>query len=228
MRKRMRLILPHVRRAVLIGNVIDLRSGQIDNLTDTLSGLASGVFLVDSDSRLLFENKAGASMLDKASPVRREKSKFRVADPQANRTLREVFASAKIGDLAVGTAGIAVPISLVDDERWIAHILPLTSGARLKALAPGSAVAAVFVRKASIEATSSLKTIAELYSLTRTEARVLGAVARVMSIPALADVLGIAEATVKTHLQHIFAKTGKHRQAELVKLVAGHTDPLVS
>jgi DNA-binding CsgD family transcriptional regulator len=43
-----------------------------------------------------------------------------------------------------------------------------------------------------------------------------------------ADALGISEATVKTHLNHIFAKTGTQRQAELVKLVAGHLSPLRS
>ena len=38
----------------------------------------------------------------------------------------------------------------------------------------------------------------------------------------VAEVLGIAEATVKTHLQHVFEKTGTGRQADLVKLVAGY------
>jgi DNA-binding CsgD family transcriptional regulator len=30
---------------------------------------------------------------------------------------------------------------------------------------------------------------------------------------------------VKTHLQHLFAKTGASRQAELVKLVGQYADP---
>jgi hypothetical protein len=37
----------------------------------------------------------------------------------------------------------------------------------------------------------------------------------------VAEVLGIGEGTVKTHLHHLFQKTGASRQAELVKLVAG-------
>jgi DNA-binding CsgD family transcriptional regulator len=43
----------------------------------------------------------------------------------------------------------------------------------------------------------------------------------------VAEALGIGEATVKTHLQHLFAKTDTSRQAELVKLVAGFANPLV-
>ena len=43
-----------------------------------------------------------------------------------------------------------------------------------------------------------------------------------------ASVLGIAEPTVKTHLKRLFEKTGTHRQADLVKLVAGFSNPLLN
>jgi DNA-binding CsgD family transcriptional regulator len=36
------------------------------------------------------------------------------------------------------------------------------------------------------------------------------------------ETLGISEATAKTHLHHVFEKTGTSRQADLVKLVAGY------
>jgi FixJ family two-component response regulator len=39
--------------------------------------------------------------------------------------------------------------------------------------------------------------------------------------------LGISEGTVKTHLHHVFGKTGTTRQAELVKLIAGYSNALV-
>jgi DNA-binding CsgD family transcriptional regulator len=45
-------------------------------------------------------------------------------------------------------------------------------------------------------------------------------------VPEVAPVLGLSEATVKTHLQRIFAKTDTSRQADLVKLVAGYISPL--
>jgi len=44
--------------------------------------------------------------------------------------------------------------------------------------------------------------------------------------PEVAEALGIAETTVKFHLKHLFEKTGAGRQADLVKLVAGHMSPL--
>jgi DNA-binding CsgD family transcriptional regulator len=57
--------------------------------------------------------------------------------------------------------------------------------------------------------------------------RVLLAVVQVGGGPEVAEALGIAETTVKTHLGHLYEKTGACRQADLVKLVAGFANPLV-
>jgi DNA-binding CsgD family transcriptional regulator len=43
--------------------------------------------------------------------------------------------------------------------------------------------------------------------------------------PEVATALGIAEATVRSHLKNLFVKTGTRRQADLVKLVAGAASP---
>jgi DNA-binding CsgD family transcriptional regulator len=37
--------------------------------------------------------------------------------------------------------------------------------------------------------------------------------------------LGVSQATVKTHLKRIFGKTGTARQVDLVKLIAGFAGP---
>jgi DNA-binding CsgD family transcriptional regulator len=58
------------------------------------------------------------------------------------------------------------------------------------------------------------------------EMRVLLAIVEVGGVPEVADALGIAETTVKTHLGRLYQKTGAIRQADLVKLVAGFANPL--
>ena len=68
--------------------------------------------------------------------------------------------------------------------------------------------------------------IARAYKLTPTELRVLLAIVDVGGVPEVALVLGVAESTVKTHLGHLFEKTGVARQADLVKIVAGFSTPL--
>ena len=105
-------------------------------------------------------------------------------------------------------------------------MLPLTCGARRKAGIAYSAVAAVFVHKAAMDLPHPLETIARTFKLTPAEMRVLMLVVQLGGVPEIAPVLGISEATVKTHLQRVFGKTNTSRQAELVKLVAGYMSPL--
>ena len=53
------------------------------------------------------------------------------------------------------------------------------------------------------------------------------AIVEVGGVPEVAEALGIAETTVKTHLGRVYKKTDSDRQADLVKLVAGFSNPLL-
>lgn len=67
---------------------------------------------------------------------------------------------------------------------------------------------------------AAMARLAEQYGLTPTEARVLRAVVEETGgVRAIAAAIGLSEATVKTHLHHLFQKTGSRRQVDLVKLV---------
>ncbi|HKA74276.1 MAG TPA: helix-turn-helix transcriptional regulator [Xanthobacteraceae bacterium] len=69
--------------------------------------------------------------------------------------------------------------------------------------------------------------IAREFHLTPAEIRVLFAIVEVGNVPETAAVLGLSPQTVKTHLRSLFAKTATHRQAELVKFVAGYANTVL-
>ena len=58
------------------------------------------------------------------------------------------------------------------------------------------------------------------FRFTPAEARIAQGIARGETLAAVAAAHGIAMTTAKTHLQSVFHKTGTHRQAELVALLA--------
>jgi len=66
---------------------------------------------------------------------------------------------------------------------------------------------------------AGLQTLGQRYGLTPAEMRVAQEIAKGRGRAAAAQWLGIGEATLKSHLIHIFEKTGVSRQAELVRLV---------
>ena len=225
-RHRMRLIVPHIRRAIIIARLLDLKVAETGTFADTLDGLDAGVYLVDEGGRIVHTNAAGRAILDAGDILYVAARHLAACDPQVNQTLREVFAAAGQGDAALGTKGIAVPLTGKDGERYIAHALPLTTGARRRAGMAYTAVAALFVRKAALAMSSRSEAIGKMFKLTPTELRVLLAIVEVGGVPEVAAAFGVAETTVRTHVSNLFEKTGTRRQADLVKLVAGYATPM--
>jgi DNA-binding CsgD family transcriptional regulator len=226
-RWRMRLIAPHVQRAIRVGKLIDLAKVEAAAFGDVLDGLAAGVFLVDSDGRIVHANASGRTVLAEGAVIHQANGRIIATDPRANLALRDVVARAAAGDAAVGTKGIAVILPGRDGTEYVADCLTLTSGSRHAAGVCHGAVVAIFIRKAALDMQSSIELLSRRYGLTAGELRVLLALIDTGSVAEVARLVGISEGTVRNHLHRLFEKTNTRRQAELVRLVSGLASPLV-
>jgi DNA-binding CsgD family transcriptional regulator/PAS domain-containing protein len=227
LRRRFGLVIPHIRRALLIGKVIDHHKVEAAMLADTLDGLASALFLVDGNGRIIHANASAHNMLSEGNVLRAPNGVLRTFDLRTDQALLDIFTAASGGDAPIGVKGIAVPLEARNGEAHIAHVLPLTAGARRRAGTTYRAVAAIFVRKAALDARSPFEVIAQRFGLTDTELRVLFSIIEVGAPAEVAEVLGVREGTIRTHLHRLFEKTQTNRQADLVRLVASYTNPLV-
>ena len=223
-RQRMRLVAPHIQRAVLISKVIDFKQAEAASLAQAFDGLRAGMILVDSEGRVLHANAAAHAILAEGRVLRVSRGRLISGDARVDSDLQIIFAAAAQGDSAVGTKGISLPAATDLPEPYVVHVLPLAAGRR--AAMGQAATAAVFVHRATLEAFSPPEAMAETFKLTMTELRVLFAIVEVGGVPEVAQVLGIAPSTVRTHLGRVYEKTGIGRQADLVKLVAGFASPL--
>jgi DNA-binding CsgD family transcriptional regulator len=226
MRHRFELITPHVRRSMLIGKVIDLHRVEAAALADSLDQLASAMFIVDSTGRVIHANVSAHRLIAEADVLRVTNGRVAALDPHGSRSLLDAFTAAQAGDAALGKKGIAMPLTARTGERYVAHVLPLTSGARRKAGVSYAATAAVFIRKATLDLPSPPEAVASEFKLTPAEVRVLFAIVEIGGVPEVAPVLGISDQTVKTHLHRIYEKTATKRQADLVRLVASYAGRL--
>jgi len=225
-RHRLKLIVPHIRRAVLIARMFDLRLAESASLAETLDALSVCMFLVCDDRRIVHANAAGAALLEAGDVLRAAGGRVFACDAQDDRTLRTVFVAAGQGDVALGTAGTEMPLVGTSGARYLAHALPLTSGARRLAGISSGAAAALLLRRADLVLSTRSELIAKAFRLTPTELRVLHAIVEVGGVPEVAAALGVAESTIRTHVGRLFEKTGAARQADLVKLMAGYRSPL--
>src|SRR6266851_2139543 len=225
MRRRMSLVAPHARRAVLIGKAIDQKANEDAAFADILDTLSAGLFLIDIDGQIVHANAAGREILD-ADDFLGLNDGHLVARDTINGTSTDLFAHGC--DLQIGSKGIALPLIARDGECHVAHVLPLGAGTGHRPGGPRTVAAAVFVFKATLETPSSPDVIRRAYQLTPAELRVLLAIVNVGGIPEVATALGVSDSTIKTHVRRLFDKTGAGRQADLVKLVAGFSTPLVA
>jgi DNA-binding CsgD family transcriptional regulator len=228
-RRRMELIVPHVRRAVAIGGIIQRSRIEAETLADAVDALSAGVLLLGEGGCVVRANAAARAMLAAGDMLYLQGGALAVRGPRAEQhALVEAIDDAMRDELIVSPHGVAIPLSVGNGDRYVAHILPLTSGTRRSAACGSRAGAAVFVHKAELGGLLPLEAMARQFGLSPAELRVLAAVIEVGgSVPDIAEVLGVSEPTVKTHLRRLFDKTDTGRQTDLVRLVAGYANPLV-
>ena len=157
-RRRMQLIVPHVRRAVAIRKIVDLRTVEAAALADTLDGLTAAMVLVDGDGRIVHANAAGHVMLADGSVIGAAGGQLIFSDQAISAT----FVSACSED-AADAKNACLPLRARNGDDYIAHILSLTGGKRRQGGSTYSAVAAVFVRKAEVELPHPVEALARRY-----------------------------------------------------------------
>jgi DNA-binding CsgD family transcriptional regulator/PAS domain-containing protein len=226
-RRRMRLVASHVRRAARVARLVDQKQTEADTLAETLDGLSAGMFLIDADGKLLHANAAGRALLGAGEVLNAVHGRLVANDIEAGPTLRRLLATVGHGDMALDRKGIALSLKARNGERHVVHVLPLSPGGQRCAGVSYPASAALFVHKAALEDSRTSEVITKTYNLTPTELRVLLTSVEVGGVAAVAAALGVAKSTIKSHLARLFEKTGTGRQADLVKLVAGFSSPLV-
>jgi DNA-binding CsgD family transcriptional regulator len=224
---RLRLLASHLRRAVQVRKFVDRHAAEAATLGDTLDGIGPGIFFVNADAHILEANANGRAMLEQGTLVREHGGRLIPADRDAEQGLAEIFCGFESGNPASIVQSASVLLSARTSEPFVARVLPLIEGARRRTDNAYTAVAAVFVQKASFDLPSSREVIARTYKLTPTELRVLLAIVDVGGVPKVSEAMGISASTVKTHLRRLFAKTGTDRQADLVKLVAAYANPIL-
>jgi DNA-binding CsgD family transcriptional regulator/PAS domain-containing protein len=221
------LLAPHVCRALAISDALDIRALHSEVLEKTLDGLAAGVFLTARDGRVVYMNRAAEQQVKSGKSVRLANNRLSPTDSAARAALSKAIDQSARDDDADGKASghsVAVPDGV--GGGYIATLLPIESGQRRGILAPFAASVAVFMQDPVQAPPMPGEAFARLHKLTGGELRVLLSLAQGLGGMEVADMLGISEATVRTHLQHMYSKTGTSRQSDLLRLLSNSAPPL--
>ena len=228
--KLLRLLAPHICRSMAISQMLNFQRIRSEAFETTLKALKFGICLTDREGKIVFLNRAGDHQVRTSDALRIHNSRLAPIDREARATLTNAVLDAAAAEDETSASQVTT-IALPGDENsgLVATILPLNRGARAQFFGNSGPAAAVFIQDPHAEqATCDGGGFASLYDLTPSEVRVLLALSRGLGIKHVTDTLGINRSTAKTHLQHIYAKTGTSRQTELMRSFLGSTPPIES
>jgi DNA-binding CsgD family transcriptional regulator len=214
-------LAPHLLRAVEISQGLALR--QIEGLVsnDVLDQIGRGLLVVNDSAKILFANATAERLLE-GGDLRAEQGIVR----------------GRVGDETEQFHGLirvcASPIKQtgIGGKMWLsgregappAEIIVAPLHCEVPWFVVDRPVAVVIVNVPAARRGLSVSALKERFGLTAAESRFADEIVKGDGIKAVASRLGVSATTARTHLVRIFAKTGTHRQAELVRLLMSDLD----
>ena len=218
----LRELMPHLQRGLKMQQQLAASRAHGQALEAVLHGLSTPALLVAQDGTVLFMNAAAERLIRTSDGLIVTAGQLKALLPDDRASLCARIAGAAEtsagqarksgGDLRIsrpygrGTLDVLVsPLASREDD-WLVR---------------KPAVAAVFVTDRYGVVASEDLALARQHGLTTTEAKVALTIARGLPGKQVCRELHISYNTLKTHLRHIYAKTGVKRQSDLVRLLSG-------
>lgn len=204
---------PHLKRAVSLAQLLSQR--QADSVLATLQHLERAAFIVDMRGRVSQLNDAAEALL--GGELELHCGRLRAVRRNDDLRLQGLVAAVLAPPFPSGAVA-EEPILIGSAEAGGLLVEALPTSGLLQDVFVGTRALLVATclgpRKAPPE-----ERLRRLFKLTASEAAVATRMAVGRNVQETAESLSIATGTVRNHLKAIFAKTGTHRQSELVALV---------
>jgi DNA-binding CsgD family transcriptional regulator/PAS domain-containing protein len=221
----LRLLSPHVRRAISIADLIDMRTLVATAFESTLDSLAVAIVLVDIKGVIAHANRAARALMAERDPIESDRGTLRATAASFAGGLAAAIAQTAHPESRMGKIGIDVRVPYADGRPGFAHVLPLGQGEVRGGLGP-AASAAVFFTPTGEAQRLPAAAWAATFGFTSAEMRMLELLVKGQTVTEAAGVMGIAEPTARTHVANLMAKAGTRRQADLIQLALRLAPPV--
>ncbi|MFN3914951.1 MAG: helix-turn-helix transcriptional regulator [Aquabacterium sp.] len=219
-RRQAAIILPHLQRALHIAQRLNALDRQHSAALQALDRLDAGVLIVDRRGLIIQSSARAEVMLRECPELVVDGGRLSLHPPSLrDKLLALVRAALDTAQGRGGQAGTALIVPRSQRTPLVLSVAPLSAHAGVYDRDQPAAL--IFIRDP--EASLDVTHLRELFGLTRAEATVAAALGRGRSLEDIATDLNVSIGTVRTHLKRSLAKTGTHRQAQLVALMARGT-----
>src|SRR5215470_12349106 len=213
------MLLGHLQRAIRIHGRLASLYAERQTAAEALHTLSHAILFTDGVARILLANRSAEALLAQRDGISAGPRGLQAATVTQTGALRRLVAQAA-GSSGHPPIGGALALERPSLKRPLQVLIsPLCADLGWASLARQSPAVLVLVIDPERAPEMSEQQLRTLYNLTHAEARVARAVAKGGGLVTVAAALGMLPSTARTHLHHVFEKTGTQRQAELVRLL---------
>ena len=198
-------LAPHIGQAFLLTDQMQATMERDERLRGLMDSLCFGIVLCGEDGRVQWVNRQASALLVPGAALCLQGEHLYGRSAQDTQALLVALSAARragsqrVGYLRLGEGAQALHVAIRPGDDPGALMLVVSSAAVALELPTGA--------------------LENLFGLTPTEARLLGAIATGSTVEEYAQLRGVSVGTARVQLKQIQAKTGQHRQSDLVRLV---------
>ena len=207
-------LVPHLRRCVSLAESVGLLRTGLDTLLDRYE---APCLLVTTTRMVVAQNRAAQELLAELPCLSVQRGRLAIKGGDLATRMDELIRNCHLPPTeAAAAAAAVVKLPRKDRPPLIVSAIPVPGGSPFRPF--GQPVILLF-KDAARRPPADARALAEIYGLTRTEARVAELIGSGLPVKRVATQLAVSVNAIKFHLRAIYAKTGVHRQSDLVSLV---------
>ncbi|MEZ0054453.1 DNA-binding CsgD family transcriptional regulator [Mycobacterium sp. MAA66] len=210
-------LVPHFQQALRIDRDMHDVTHHMHDISNAMDDVTRvGMAIVGAGPSVRYLNSAAEKIVARQDGLCIQGGVFEIASPRVDVALHRAINTA-LGhcESAVASGNSLLCPRPSGLRPYVIHVLPV----RRTAADYTESRALLLIIDPEQQPEPAPDLLRRLYSMTNAEAAVAIRLLQCDGIKPIAESMCLSTGTVKTHLQHIFDKTGTHRQAELVRLL---------
>jgi DNA-binding CsgD family transcriptional regulator len=216
--KRLSVLLPHIRRAIEIGQQLGIWRNLADVNLEIMNRLTHGVVLLDARQRVMSVNLCAERILGRPSPLCIREGVLFAHDHGVHRELQSLICQSVASSRASGSFNGGMITMRFHQGSTVIHVvvspIQITNGTQ--EVCPPAA--AVFLHDPTAMQLDQ-QAMRQGFGLTIAESRLAALLIDGRSLQESSVELGVTLHTVRSQLKCIFAKTGVNGQTDLLRIL---------
>ncbi|WP_417568154.1 helix-turn-helix transcriptional regulator [Marinobacter sp.] len=214
-------LVPHMRRAMLLQREIATLDMEKRFSLDALDSMAVGIFIVDADLRIRFDNRTSRAFMDREDGIQNQDGHLKLTETQ-DQDLKTLVKRMALGS-SVDLPPVGQAMGILRESGAQPYSAFVSPFCRERVRAGWSKVqeplAFVVIRDPELPRETRQELLGREYGLTPSQAGFAILLCDGLSICGAASKAGLTEASARQYLKLIFQKLGVSRQGEMVSKI---------